>query len=469
MKKPALFLAALTATFNIFGYSIMLPEGICNATEISAKMGCGKNKLTFDSKNPVFLILIHGTFSEDEKFLDSIALNKDLIPQGFFENKEYNNSLPIKLTYSWSGKNSDSARISAGKTLANKLDFINLQCKQEKVEPKIILMAHSHGGNISAVASNLVTKPIDCAIFLAAPVLRYDQKVKSNSENDLYLPKAIKELFLFYSMQDFVQTAGALTSNFKRRYGPITGINLYNVRLLLNGQEPLHTELYNQIIEDHILDLCSVIKKNYKKNKNLIANIAPKNPNADKLIAIKKYDPTTTNPFTGKSTDGLWENWEEFTYETGEPNEAEISDAARFTFNNFYHTEFLDTTPLLDRTLKTIQKVTCIEVIGQAGALLKKLPASTLKGASQMCCQFDEFKKKHPNATQALSCPAEPTSTAQAPLSSEENRDLCLNLFGPLGRTLGGLPESAKNDLKTRCCLPDFMAKHPNASKTIGC
>jgi hypothetical protein len=469
MKKLSILVMVLITRLDIFGYSINLPEGICNATEISAKMGCGQRNLTFDSKTPVFLILIHGTFSQDEKFLDDIALNKDPIPQGFFKNSTYDNSLPIKLTYSWSGKNSDSARISGGKALAHGLNNIMQQCQQAGIEPKIILMAHSHGGNVSAVASNFVTNPIDRAIFLATPVLRYDQNKKSGTENDLYLPKSIKELFLFYSMQDFVQTAGALTSDFKRRYGPITGINIYNVRLLLNGQEPLHTELYNQVIEDHALELCTIIKSRFIKNKNLVANIAPKNPQADKLVAIKKYDPVKTNPFTGKSTDDLWKNWETFTYKTGEPNEAEISDAARLMFNNIYHTEFLDTVPLVDRTVRTVQKVLCVNAVGKVGSLLAFLPNKTRKSTARFCCPFNEFKQEHPSATTALGCAKLPELTAQAPLSDEENKDLCMNVFGEVGAPLVTLPVAAKKDLKGRCCSPDFIEKHPNASKAIGC
>ncbi|MBY0110355.1 MAG: hypothetical protein K2X90_04560 [Candidatus Babeliaceae bacterium] len=466
MKKLSLLLTL--SQLSIYAdYTLMLPNDFCSAHQIAQTGTCSSNKISFASNNPVFLVLVHGTFSNSQQFLKEVTLSHDPIPDVFFNETAYDNQEPVKISFGWSGKNEDRARIGGGKQLAQGLNDILQQCKKQKVTPKIIMMGHSHGGNVIAVASNFIQEPIDYALFLATPVLRYNEKIKSNTEQDLYLPKSIKNLFLFYSMTDFVQTSGALTENFKRRYGPINGINLYNVRLLLEGQEPTHSGLYAQLVEDHILDLCKKIKVFYKKNKNLVANIDPEHPNADKLVAIKKYNPQATNPLTGGSTDALWPNWETYTYTQKEPDENELSQKDRQLFYNFYKKEFLDTAPLLDRTAQGIQQEVCIGAVGKLGSALAFLPSDAKDTARKYCCWSTEFKSNHPNATRALGCPLQAAPTQ---LGLAEDELLCTNVVGLAGRTLVALPQSAKNELKRHCCRSaTFKQKHPNAAKAIGC
>lgn len=451
----------------MMGFTIKLPKEFCDAYEMGQKGTCTAQNITFDSKNPVVLVLVHGTFSNPKKFLGEIELSQDAVPDGFFQDTVYNNQKPIKITYGWSGENNDNARINGGKILAQGLNDIINQCRQQGIAPRLILMGHSHGGNVIAVASNKIQEPIDYAIFLATPVLRYNEKTKTNNDNDLYLPKSIKNLFLFYSMSDFVQTSGAATESFKRRYGPITGINLYNVHLLLKGQEPTHSGLYTQLIEDHIFDLCKKIKSLFTKNKNLVANIDPASATVDKLIAIKKYNAGTSNPLTGPSTDNLWPNWEAFDYAQNEVDENAISEKSRELFNNFYKREFIDTAPLLDRVAKGVQQEICVRAVGEIGSGFDVVPDSPKQIASKFCCWSKEFTEKHPSATKSLKCPAQ---AAPAVLTQNENESLCVNVIGRAGRLLGILPQSAKNDLKRRCCPYDsFKQKHPRASKAIEC
>lgn len=470
MKKLYIVFGILINTVYIFGYTINLPAGFCDAQETAQSKSCASKQINFESKNPVILILIHGTFSSADQFLDKIILNKDVIPENFFTESVYNGIQPVKLSYNWTGKNSDEARIQGGKVLGQGLNDIMQQCTQAGVAPKIILIGHSHGGNVIAVASNIVTKPIDCAVMLATPVLRYDLKKKSYTENDLYLPRLrfIKQLFLFYSSVDFVQTTGALTEEFKRRYGPLPGIDLYNVHLLLNGQEPSHTALYTQLIEDHILVLCQKVKNLYKKNKNLVANLAPQNAQVDKLIAIKKYDPIESNPLAGIAIDSLWPNWEKFEYSAQEQDEDDISEKNRIIFNNFYHKEFTEVAPFLDRAVKGVQQDICVQAIGKVGSGLVVAPEKSRKIAAKLCCPYKEFQTAHPNATRALECAMQPDIPTNA-LTTEENKDLCMNIIGLGGRGLILVPPAAKKDLKQRCCSPDFTKKHPNASAAIGC
>jgi hypothetical protein len=298
--------------------------------------------------------------------------------------------------------------------------------------------------------------------------LRYDEKKKTKTDNDLYLPRSIKQLFLFYSSLDFIQTTGSLTEEFKRRYGPLPGIDLYNIHLLLDGQEPSHTALYTQLIEDHILQLCKMIKTLYKKNRNLVANIAPQNQKVDKLIAIKKYDPIESNPLAGVAIDTLWPNWEQFTFSKNEPNENEISDKEQFIFNNFYHKEFTDVAPFLDRAAKGALQDICIMAVGKVGSGLAAVPKDARESAAKLCCPFGEFKTTHPNATQALECSKQPATSNNA-LTNDENRTLCMNIIGIPGRALAYLPDAAKLDVNRRCCFDAFKQKHPRASAAVGC
>jgi hypothetical protein len=318
------------------------------------------------------------------------------------------------------------------------------------------------------VASNVVEHRIDCAILLATPVLRYDQNKKNNTESDLYLPKSIDTLFLFYSMLDFVQSTGSLTEEFKRRYGPINGIDLYTIHLLLNGQEPTHSALYTQVIEDHILQLCQKIKNLYKKNKNLVANIAPTDKNVDQLIAIRKYDPIESNPLAGRAIDTLWQNWENFTYAQNETDENALSEKNRLIFNNFYHKDFIDVTPILDRSIRGAEQEVCVRAIGKFGSGLAFVPEKSRAVVSKLCCPYEEFKREHPNATRALSCAQDPAPGNNV-LTAEENNDLCMNVIGVPGRSLALLTPAAKADLKVRCCSPQFQEIHAQAAKAIGC
>lgn len=466
MKK--LMLMVLFTIVKSESYSINLPQGLCDAQEVTTQKTCTRRGIEFSQANPVFLVTIHGTFSSSQQLLKAVVLSHEKIPSNFFEDSRYNNVTPVRLTFDWNGTLSDSARIAAGKQLAHGINQIAQQCAQQQVIPKFILVAHSHGGNLVAVASHFVSKPIDYAIIIGTPVLHSDQNIKYNNDKDLYLPRAIKQLFLFYSMQDFIQTVGAGTTDFKRRFGPINGIDLYNVRLLFDGKEALHIDLYNQLVDDHILALCAHIKAMYPKNKNLVANIAPTNPMVDNLVAIRTYYTQKLNPYTGQATDALWPNWQAFTYDADKPDEAALSNKARELFKQVYGKEFTDTAPLLDRTARAGQEVVCSRIIGNAGSGLAVFNQKIKTDLGTLCCRFDSFKNQHPRASAALNCNA--LHFEKETLSDKENEDLCVNVFGATGRQLGVLPTAAKDDLKKRCCKFDaFKNKHPNAAKTIGC
>lgn len=469
MKKTLLVLAFTALTTDIKGFSFNLPDGFCDARQVSEKKNCTLRKVDFETKTPVIALLIHGTFSSAEQFLDKIFINNDPIPVNFFKDPAYNGNQPIKLTYNWTGKNSDNDRIQAGEILAKGLNSIVQECKLIGVMPKIIILGHSHGGNVIAVASNSVTNPIDCAIMLGTPVLGFNALQKGKTANSVYIPDKILELFLFYSSVDFVQSAGSMQKEFKRRYGPFPGINLYNIHLLLKGQEPSHIALYTQLIEDNILMLCQKIKSIYTKNRNLVANIDPEKKDGDKLVAIKKYDPIESNPLAGVAIDSLWPDWTKFEYTPQEVNENVQSNIDSNIFYNLYGKEFTKIAPILDRVAQGAKQDICVQAVGTPGVLLNAAPKSARDAAGKLCCGFDEFKGAHPNAAQALQC-SKITTNKETALTEAENKNLCTHIIGLGGRGLFLLPKAAKNDLKARCCgFDEFKNKHPNASKALGC
>ena len=210
----------------------------------------------------------------------------------------------------------------------------------------VICAGHSHGGNVMNVASQHLDdkNKMDFSIQLATPVMCYNSKkdVYDNTSGHLPNSKAIDTLMIFYSEQDFVQSGGAGTSAYKRRYAPVPGIDLYNVRMRkIRGLDDLHVHMHDEVVGGKILQLCDKIKKTYKNNKNLICDITPaarrqklfndlsakskeellKLISMDQmlevpLVAIKPYKgeksgivASVTAVFQGKPTDSFWSDW----------------------------------------------------------------------------------------------------------------------------------------------------------------
>lgn len=299
---------------------IALPKEFYILRENSLVLDSGETCIELHQEYPVFYILTHGTFSSHRSRRSGRAWGEtefvEQIPQGFFEDKRYNEQQPIRLVFGWSGQAYDVSRKEGGRALAEGINHI----LQEVPHAKIIVLGHSHGGNVINVASQYVSKPIDVVIQLATPILCYNYSLEKFDNTRGYAPEKIKQLYLYYSMNDFVQCVGAGHANFKRRYAPVDGIDLYNIRLLVNGHDPLHIHMHNNTIGKEILTLSNKIQHLYTVNKNLIANIVDKDylqqeqenialRNADGAVCIRPYNPQTTGIFTGKSTDQFWPEW----------------------------------------------------------------------------------------------------------------------------------------------------------------
>lgn len=317
-----LLFLAFTQGMVLFAQKITIPKDFCilsQTTQEALEVDLNSS-LEITQQYPVFYILTHGTFASRISSRTGHAWGEreftEQIPQGFFEDERYNEQAPIRLVFGWSGQVNDAARKEGGKLLASGINNIIEQVPQAK----IIVLGHSHGGNIINVASQYVAQPIDVVIQLATPILAYNHRQEQFDNERGYLPEKINKLFLYFSMNDFVQSIAAGHAYFKRRYAPIEGIDIYNVRLLVNGNDPLHINMHDKTIGKEILALSNKIQHTYKHNKNLIANIIDKdflqnkktNSNlrdADAIICIQPYSPTCGDIFTGKSTDKFWPDW----------------------------------------------------------------------------------------------------------------------------------------------------------------
>jgi|GEM_PF-6657611 hypothetical protein len=293
-------------------------------------------KIEIADEEPIFYILVHGTFSSetDSKDPEMIYWGEDEfienVPKDFFGPNTNPEKAPIRVSFRWSGNMSDDARKKGGKKLAEAIR----QLYDAFPNAYVICCGHSHGGNVMNVASQDLDDKhtIDFAIQLATPVMCYNEKKEVFDNTSGYYPnsKAINTLMIFYSEYDFVQTGGAGQVNFKRRYAPIPGIDLYNVRMRkLRGKDDLHVHMHDDVIGRKILQLCNKIKQTYKGNKNLIADITPaerRRKSAEErkvsvtpaelempLVSIKPYSgkkkSTVKAMFQGISTDALWPDW----------------------------------------------------------------------------------------------------------------------------------------------------------------
>ena len=118
----------------------------------------------------------------------------------------------------WSGDNSDCERKDAAKKLARTLRNLN---KYRPDEP-ITIVAHSHGGNVALLASEVTGTRIDNLVTLGTPIMKHYQPGNT-----------IGTWTNVYSVDDRVQT---LPIGARRIHN-----KAINVRLRGFGHSDLHT------------------------------------------------------------------------------------------------------------------------------------------------------------------------------------------------------------------------------------
>lgn len=184
----------------------------------------------YAASNPRKLyIIIHGTWGHESSWY---------LPEGdFFKTLEAETqNKDIKITsFTWSGRNEHVRRILAG-TQLRKL----IQSYSPKTQ--IYLITHSHGGTVASIASHQLAHDkqnkhkIKGLITLGTPI---------DVAREHYLPNMtiINKVINIISFNDFVQT---VLGHCSREYP--SSPHCYNLRILINGIEPNHSDLHSSII-----------------------------------------------------------------------------------------------------------------------------------------------------------------------------------------------------------------------------
>lgn len=230
-----------------------------------------------DDKSPIVLLSIHGTFvkSQDEEVTEEIVKFAKQLARD--QRRDV-----IILPYCWSGFLGESARVEAGKVLA---DHINKNCNEEQ---EIWAITHSHGGNVLFHAAQHLKRPIDYAITIAPPIpdtlpkeqVTTTSRVVPNSKIDL----KIRNLFNIYSTGDITQSLGSnysstwlplIYGNYERRIPFLINgeCKVWNIRAQDQGCELNHLNIIAPTIAN-LHKLLPIIKVHYAHIHDLDANFS---------------------------------------------------------------------------------------------------------------------------------------------------------------------------------------------------
>lgn len=165
---------------------------------------------------PPLTVIVHGTWANNDTWWRWPAEFPQYINQ--HTGDVYDGQRP----FTWSGDNTDEARREGGRTL--------LRWAQENPAQNLTIIAHSHGGNVVFLASQIGLK-IQKLILMGTPI-RTD-----------YLPnmEEIKTIFNIYSTRDFVQILGAIPA--ERDNGRILPEATENIHVETNSVFDPHSEL----------------------------------------------------------------------------------------------------------------------------------------------------------------------------------------------------------------------------------
>lgn len=176
-------------------------------------------------------IIIHGTWSSEALWY---------MPGGdFFEEFEKNCVNGHVIPFCWSGKNDHEARIRAAQTLTKLI-------QSYPVETTITIVAHSHGGNVAILASQILSKntnhycPGPPRRNRIAVLYTLGTPISTNCQPNM---NVIGHVYNLFSFEDLVQPVLGM---FKRQYKLHKRIG--NMRITIDDKQPDHTNLHNPIV-----------------------------------------------------------------------------------------------------------------------------------------------------------------------------------------------------------------------------
>lgn len=140
-------------------------------------VGCDKLPRRVTASSPSRLIvLVHGTFAGDANW------NRQDVPQPTLaKTLAANCSREDRVVaFRWSGGVSHSDRITAANSL------VRFVAKNRRLDDKVVLVGHSHGGNVSLMAAANSSHPIDAIFCLGTPHIYFHHRTEDGSSR--YLP-----------------------------------------------------------------------------------------------------------------------------------------------------------------------------------------------------------------------------------------------------------------------------------------
>jgi hypothetical protein len=201
------------------------------------------------------LSLLHSIYAQDVFIIIPGTWSTNAIwhqPGGdFFEmlKRSLNNLQSKIITFSWSGKNRHDERVKAAHKLADLIEQ----------HDRVILIGHSHGSNVGALASQELAKRkskscIHIFYALGTPIDTLD-----------YMPDMtiIGHLYNLFSFGDIVQP---VLGAFSRVYPEHERIA--NITITINGQEPSHTQLHHTAVAQWLPQLHQLLTQ----TNNVILN-----------------------------------------------------------------------------------------------------------------------------------------------------------------------------------------------------
>jgi len=196
-------------------------------------------------------ILIHGTWGAECSWY---------VPNGDFFNAietTVSEKDSVVVSFRWSGGCGHESRIKAAQSLVKLI-------KTYHVDMAIFVVAHSHGGTVAVLASHLLAQELDNKHHIRA-LFTLGTPVMSN-----YLPnmKIIHYVYNLFSFEDLVQPVLGLSARAYPEHKRIA-----NLRVLVNGKEPDHTNLHDPIIGKWIAYLHKYFKQ-YLQGKQIMHDIS---------------------------------------------------------------------------------------------------------------------------------------------------------------------------------------------------
>ncbi len=227
----------------------------------------------------ILLVVIHGTWAADSPEFDDIDNPAYQGIQYLAHNMAAAEKRPVLvLSFAWSGEDDKLRRDGAGTALRN---ILNASVFTDTNEfSSVVVVAHSHGGNVAHKASKGLFRPINRLYNIGVPTLLDPDYLQAN----------IEESYNLYSSVDPVQWAGSfdqeqlsrsMRKQFDARRQPyqlkkdraargLKQITVYNIAVKVNAREPGHV-----IIKDIIpglLSMTNAVKAHYRVHRDLIAN-----------------------------------------------------------------------------------------------------------------------------------------------------------------------------------------------------